>query len=119
MNPDNTDSTPKAVQDCHDLLAWMLPHLDAFPRVRRFTLGERVESGLLEVLERLVEAAYTRDKAASLQAANLRLDVVRHLWRLCYRLEVIPLKRYDHGARLLETLGRQIGGWRRSGTGAP
>lgn len=43
-------NTPAAVQQCHDLLHWMIPLLDNFPRNRRFTLGERLESGLLDIL---------------------------------------------------------------------
>jgi formylglycine-generating enzyme required for sulfatase activity len=86
MNPE-TSNLPKAVEDCHALLGWIIPHLDGFPRARRFTLGERIESGLLFVLERLVEAAYARQKADILQAANLRLDVIRHLWRLSHSLK--------------------------------
>jgi hypothetical protein len=34
---------PQAVQSCHELLLWFIPQLDKFPRVRRFTLGERIE----------------------------------------------------------------------------
>ena len=49
-------TVPQAVQLCHKLL-WLIPQLDKFPRVRRFTLGERIEAGLLEVLELLVESA--------------------------------------------------------------
>jgi len=45
------NTLPKAVQDCHGLLIWLIPLLDNFPRNRRFTLGERLESGLLEILE--------------------------------------------------------------------
>ena len=41
-------SVPQAVQSCHELLLWLIPQLDKFPRVRRFTLGERIEDGLLE-----------------------------------------------------------------------
>lgn len=78
------DTTPKAIDDCHELLRWLIPHLDKFPRSRRFTLGERIESGLLEVLEALVAAAYSRDKRADLDLANRRINVVRHLWRLAY-----------------------------------
>lgn len=114
MNKAKSAKLPKAVQDCHELLEWLIPHLDKFPRLRRFTLGERIETGLLEVLERLIEAAYSRDKVRVLKQANLRLDVVRHLWRLAYRLHVIPVNRYDHGAGRMEALGRQIGGWRRA-----
>jgi hypothetical protein len=107
---------PKVVQDCHDLLLWLIPHLDKFPRNRRFTLGERLERELLEVLSMVTVAAYRRDNRAPLDRANERLNVARHLWRLSYELEVIPARRFEHGARLMDAVGRQIGGWRRGGT---
>jgi hypothetical protein len=105
------NSLPKAVQDCHALLIWLIPLLDDFPRNRRFTLGERLESGLLEILELLVEAAYAKNKCDLLKRANSRLAVVRHLWRMAHELQTISAKRYEHGARLLEELGKQVGGW--------
>ena len=107
-------TVPQVVQSCHELLLWLIPQLDKFPRARRFTLGERIETGLLEVLELLVEAAYTRNKDTSLRRANLKLEVVRHLWRLAHELKVTATRQYEHGARLLDDLGRQIGGWLRS-----
>ena len=107
-------SVPQAVQSCHDLLLWLIPQLDKFPRSRRFTLGERVEGGLLEVLELLVEAAYSRNKDIPLRRANVQLEVVRHLWRLAHELKVMATRQYEHGAKLLDDLGRQIGGWLRS-----
>ena len=105
---------PQAVQSGHELLLWLIPQLDKFPRSRRFTLGERLETGLLEVLESLVEAAYTRNKMIPLERANLRLEMVRHLWRLSHELKVRPTRQYEHGAKLIDELGRQIGGWLRS-----
>jgi formylglycine-generating enzyme required for sulfatase activity len=109
-------AAPQAVQSCHDILLWIIPQLDKLPRPRRFTLGERIESGLLDVLEQLTDAAYSRAKADQLRAANLRLDRVRHLWRLCHELKALPTRQYGHGAGLLEDLGRQIGAWRRDAT---
>jgi len=107
-------TVPQAVQSCHELLLWLIPQLDKFPRLRRFTLGERIEAGLLAVLESLVEAAYLRNKEAALRRANLRLEVVRHLWRLAHELKVLATRQYEHGATLIDDLGRQIGGWLRS-----
>ena len=86
------DSTPSAVQCCHDLLGWLIPQLDQFPRSRRFTLGSSLENGLLAVLEHLVEAAYSREKRAQLASANRKLEVNRHLWRLALELQVINLE---------------------------
>ena len=110
----NQPTVPRAVQVCHDLLGWLIPQLDNFPRQRRFTLGERLENGLLQILEALVEAAYSRDKRLPLVRANRQLEINRHLWRLALELKVISLKRYEHGIRLMDDLGRQIGGWLRS-----
>jgi hypothetical protein len=36
-------TVPQAVQSCHELLLWLVPQLDKFPRTRRFTLGEQLE----------------------------------------------------------------------------
>ncbi len=102
---------PKAVQDCHELLAWIIPQLDKFPRLRRYTLGERIENGLLEVLDELITAAYSRDKRDGLRRANQRLNLVRHLWRLGFTLKAVSSRGYEHGAGQMLSLGRQIGGW--------
>jgi len=113
------DNSPLAVKACHALLQWMIPLLDKFPRVRRFTLGGRIEDNLLTVLESLVEAAYSPAavKQQALKRANLKLETLRHLWRVSYELNAIPLRRYEHGSRLMDELGRQIGGWLRSQRG--
>ena len=113
-----TNSLPKAVQDCHNLMIWVIPLLDNFPRNRRFSLGKRLEDGLIEVLEYLVEAAYTRTKHDLLRRANLRLAVVRHLWRMAHELRTISTQRYAHGAKLLDDLGKQVGGWLKSAGGS-
>ena len=56
-----TDTTlPQVIDDCHELLKWLIPLLDKFPRARRFTLGERLESGLLAVLEECIDAKRTK-----------------------------------------------------------
>jgi hypothetical protein len=78
MDEKTDDRTPRAVQACHELLAWLIPLLDQFPRSRRFTLGERLESGLLAVLEALVEAAYSRDKRAALTRVRSKISIARH-----------------------------------------
>ena len=102
---------PQAIHDCHALLLWIIPQLDKFPRLRRYTLGERIETLLLQVLERLLEAAYSsgRDKTRALQRASQHLNVVRHLWRLSHELKAVPPRAHAHGAERLVQLGRQLG----------
>jgi len=105
--------TPQAVDSCHALLLWIIPLLDNFPRNRRFSIGTRIEDHLLDVLEALLNASWSKQKQQYLFEANSKLEVLRHLWRLCYELQVISTKRYEHGFRLILDLGKQIGGWSR------
>ena len=104
-------SAPLAVNDCRELLLWMIPHLDKLPRIRRYTLGEKLESRLLTVLESLVTAAYAPNKSTFLFQANRDLEVCRHLWRLCYDFKGVSAKSYEHGSKLMYELGKQVGGW--------
>ncbi len=102
---------PQAVQACHELILWMIPHLDKFPRIRRFTLGERIESRLLMALEDLVEATYSKQKRVALVHANRQLGVLRHLWRLAFELKTISSNAYQYGSKLINGVGQQVGGW--------
>ncbi len=108
------DTSPQAVESCHDLLKWMLPQIDRFPRARRYTLGSHLEQCLIDSLEQLVDAAWTREKSAALRHANRRLRTAQHLWRLAMELQLVSLRRYRHGAELLVGVGRQTGGWQKA-----
>ena len=108
--------TPQAVERCHDALLWLIPTIEKFPRHRRFTLGERLEREMLDVLALLVEAAYSRERQPLLRRANTRLSVARHLLRLAHDLKALPTKQYAHGSEILVDLGRQTGGWLKAST---
>ena len=72
----------RAVTKTYDFSLWLLPHLGTFSRDYRFSLGNRLEEGILEVLELLVQASYAAEKRALLPGANTRLNRVRYLIRL-------------------------------------
>lgn len=114
---DAKPSVPKAVEDCRDLLLWMIPQLDKLPKNRRYTLGEKLENRLIVVLESLVSAAYAPSislRRSLLVTANRDLEVSRHLWRLCFEFKAVPDKSFQHGSLRMFELGKQVGGWLRS-----
>lgn len=108
---------PAIVTKAYDLLLWLVNHVGKFPRSHRFVLGERIETAMLDVLMLLVEAAYAREKVASLQRANLELEKLRILIRLGKDLGFTSVKQYEYVAEQLVTLGQQIGGWLRQQKG--
>ena len=98
----------------YDFILWMAAKVGRFPRVHRFTVGDRVMTTSLEVLDRLLEAQFDRKgRRQALHRANLDLERLRYLVRLSRDLNCISLKHYDHAARRLVEVGRQVGGWLR------
>jgi hypothetical protein len=77
----------------------------------RFTFADRINNLALDIAEDLIEARYSREKRAILRRANLRLEKLRILLRLCHRLRYLPHQKYEHAARSINEVGRMLGGW--------
>ena len=85
--------------------------MDKFPRSQKFVLGDRIETIALDVLERLIEATYSRARENLLIQANLGIEKLRYLFRISSELHYLDLRRYEHAARALDEVGRMVGGW--------
>ena len=103
-----------ALEAMNVFLRWLIPTVEKFPRSQKFLLGDRIQSSALDILERLIEATYDRDRAGSLKAANLGIEKLRHLIRLAFDLKHLDERRYENAARELDVVGRLIGAWRKS-----
>lgn len=108
-----------ALEAMNGFIRWLIPTVEKFPRSQKFLLGDRIQDCALDVLERLIEATYDRDRAGPLRAANLGVEKLRHLIRLAHDLEHLDARRYEHAARELDAVGRQIGAWRKMASGGP
>ena len=99
------------IQATMDLIQWFVPLLNRLPRDHRFALGDRLVQGLYDLLEGLVVARYATAKLERLEPLNARLDLLRLQIRLLHNFQLIDDRRYEHVARLVEEVGRQLGGW--------
>ena len=61
-----------ALEAMYQLAKWLIPVLDRFPRRQKFLLGDRIQTTAVDVLERLVEATFTRDRTRLLDRTNFR-----------------------------------------------
>ena len=104
-------NVPPVITKLYDLILWLMQQIPKFPRSHRFVLGDRIERGVLDVLDLLIEAAYTRHKADLLKRANLQLEQVRYLIRLSKDLELLSLRQYQYVAQHIDEVGRMVGGW--------
>ena len=93
------------------VLGDLLDRTQKFPKAVRFTFSTRIDNLALGVLERLIEARYSRERTGTLRAANLDLEKLRILLRLCHERQYLDHRGFEHVVRNLDETGRMVGGW--------
>ncbi|QYX31559.1 diversity-generating retroelement protein Avd [Sphaerospermopsis torques-reginae] len=99
------------IQKTYDLIKWYVPILDRLPKKHKFGLGNRIVSGLYDLLEGLILARYAKQKLAQLELLNAKLDIIRHQTRLLFDFQLFDERRYQYVGQLLNGIGNELGGW--------
>ncbi len=99
------------VEKHYKLILWMLPKIANFPKDQRFLLADRIERLLLDILELLIEAVYSKNKREILIKVNLKLDVLRFMMRVAKDMKYVNIKAYDFFCQSAIEVGRMVGGW--------
>jgi hypothetical protein len=100
----------------HDLLDWLVPHLEHWPRPQRFLLARQVldsATGFYRLILRARKVGLPA-RADALLEADAELEILKALLRLGQERRYMSLAQYEHVARLVGDVGRQLGGWRQS-----
>jgi hypothetical protein len=63
-----------ALTKTYDLLLWFIPVIEKFPKSQRFLFGAWIEELLLDIMELIIQAVYTKNKLLFLRDANLKLE---------------------------------------------
>jgi hypothetical protein len=92
---------------------WILETVEKFPKSMRFTLSGRIVNMTLDVLEGIIEAIYTKDRAHILDRINLYMEKLRVLFRIAYKRRCLSTSRYEYISSHLEEAGRMAGGWKK------
>ena len=96
-------------------LLWMsiVPHM---PKGARYTIGERIENKLLDLLELSYIAYFTgKDKKMEkISECILVTDSLKFLISVAWEGKLISNKHCEDVALKLEEIGRMFGGWKNS-----
>jgi hypothetical protein len=96
-----------------DLLDWLLPKSEQFPKPYRSTVTQRLMDAALNFQEALFDAlsqgGATRQK--HLRAADAHLNKLRLYLRLAHRWKWINDGQYRHVSVMVAEAGRLLGGW--------
>ena len=94
-----------------DFIRWFLPKINKFPRTQKFVFGDRLVEIQLDLLERLIDAYYGRDKLPQLRAANVQIEKLRHLLQIATDMRFLSLKQLEFATQELNGIGASVGGW--------
>lgn len=89
----------------------MLERVESFPKNQRFGVGQRLSEQVMDVLDVLVQAAYSRDKRDLLAEANRKMEVLRWTVRMSKDRNLFSTSQFEHSARALNECGKMVGGW--------
>lgn len=89
---------------------------NAVSKQDRYTLWQRCEGLILDVLESILLASQQtkQEKLPTLQKTSLKLNLLRVFLRLCKDVKSIDNKKYAQLQEIVDEIGRMLGGWIKS-----
>lgn len=99
---------------CYDLLLEVFRLTKDFTRDYKYTAGERLKNEAIELLTLIFRANSRKDKAAVLQEAREKIEVIRLFVRLMKDLQQISLKKFVLVNQKVEDVSKQLTGWQKS-----
>lgn len=96
-----------------DLLAWLLPKLERFPKPYRATVTLRLANAALDCQEAVFAARSARGehRVQALSAADAALDRLRLYLRLVHRWAWLSDGQYEFVSAQVAEIGKLLGGW--------
>ncbi len=83
------------------------------PKISRFSLGVRIETVALDLLEKLYEAnsKYGNNRLAILELIDTKLKILQVLIKALYDIKAINDKKFLQLSESAIEIGRMLGGW--------
>ncbi|MFH0831863.1 MAG: diversity-generating retroelement protein Avd [archaeon] len=98
-------------QKTYDLMQYLYPLVNKFPKSQRFVIGQRIENSALGILEGIIEANQSINKEGALKKTSVELEKLRIFIRLAKDLRFMSFKQYEYVSTLINEVGKMLGGW--------
>lgn len=99
-------------QAIYDLILEIHKRVDRFPRVHRYSIGEKIKNIGFDLLDLVIEANSIKDKGPLLEEAERVLEKLKIYIRLCFDLEIMGSKGFEFLIRGMDEIGRQLNKWK-------
>ena len=99
------------IQKTYDLIKWYVPIINRLPKNHKFLLGDRITTGLYDILDGFLIARYSSQKLPQLESLNIKLEILRYQTRLLFDFNLIATERYEYIQKLINEIGVELGSW--------
>ena len=99
-------------QAIYDLILEIHNRADNFPRIHRYSIGEKIKNIGFDLLDLVIKANSVKDKGAYLQEAEDVLEKLKIYIRLCFDLKILSSKGFEFLIRKMDEIGRQLNKWK-------
>jgi len=104
----------KVLQKAYDMTNYGYVALRQFPKSEKYGLAAEIKFAMLQLMKHIIACNRRYYKKTSIQEIDVALDTLRMYIRLAKDLQFLDLKRYENWAKMLNELGRMVGGWMKS-----
>lgn len=90
-------------------------YLIDFPRLDRYTLGEKIDKLFCDFIELLLTACHTsrETKMGIIVKACVCLDSLKYFLKIAWELKTMDNKKYLNISNALNEVGKMLGGWKK------
>jgi len=100
----------------YDLLLEIFQFTKEFSREFKYTVGESLKKETLDLITLIYRANSAKEKAETIRLAREKIEVIRLFIRLMKDLRQISLKKFVQINKKVESVSKQLTGWRKSVT---
>lgn len=103
----------KILQKTYDMILYGNICLRQFPKSEKYALASDIKQSMYTLLRLIITANKRYYKKTTLQDLDVELDTLRTLIRLSAdsELRFLTLKKYENWSRMLNEIGKMLGGW--------
>jgi hypothetical protein len=99
-------------QDTYDLTLEIHKRVNNFPRVHRYSIGERIKIIGFDLLDLIIEANSAKIKTEFIDKAEKILEKLKIYARVCFDLKIMGNKGFEFMIRKMDEIGRQFNRWK-------
>lgn len=92
-------------QKTYDLVKWVYPTVNMFPRKQRLILSQRIELTTIRILELVIDLSQ-RDTTTNRRKITYEIHKLQILLRLCKDMSYLGFRKYEHASSLLNEISQ-------------